>query len=371
MFDSTPSNLPIEPAQTPSSAPPRDPQPVPRAQSIQTPKPVLGNETGVREPEDIFSNVPDASIDTRSSSTLENTSVESQNHSGRSVGKIIIGVFVVLLLLGGIGGGVYYMLVIRPAAEEEARAIALTKTTNTSTNQVAQPLVNTPPVTETNPIQENTNLNSIENTDASNTQSPPSAPPNIPPPTPIVPPPVVDTDTSLSPPSIPNFTSTTDTDGDGLTDAEETILGTNLTIIDTDNDGFSDSAEIGDLYNPLEKAGTIMSLASIKVVRWAGVTFLMPVVWNLIDQTDVTATIQTQGGDRFILSMYDGGVASSILGTTLTTKNEFQAILGENGLSGDVKLPKTRFVLTPADPMMTPAFRTLIRMIIQSVRIAQ
>lgn len=44
--------------------------------------------------------------------------------------------------------------------------------------------------------------------------------------------------------------SSTDTDGDGLTDAEEAILGTNKDKADTDGDGYSDLAEFIKGYNP-------------------------------------------------------------------------------------------------------------------------
>lgn len=361
MFDSTPTNLPIEPAQTP--VPPQDPRPVPRANSVQTPKPVLGSAAGVREPEDIFSNVPDAPGASRASSVMEDVP-ELQDHPDRPLGKILVGVFAGLLLLAGIGGGVYYMLVIRPAAEEEARAIALANAPKVPnpTNQVAQPLDTTPPqVADQVQSQDNTESGSNSVPDANNGQVPPVAPPNIPPPTPVQP---------IEP--IPtNVTPATDTDGDGLTDAEESIIGTNVSLVDTDGDGFQDAAELGGLYSPVEKGGSIMSMASIKVVRWANVTFLMPTAWNLVDQTAVTATIQTQAGERFILTMNDGGVPSSISGTSVTTKNGFQAQIGSNGLSGDVKLTNTRFVLTPADPTMPAAYRTILSMILQSVRLAQ
>jgi hypothetical protein len=55
-------------------------------------------------------------------------------------------------------------------------------------------------------------------------------------------------------PSMPIGTTTppvsnlTDSDGDGLTNEEETVLGTNPNLIDTDNDGLSDYEEVK-IYN--------------------------------------------------------------------------------------------------------------------------
>lgn len=48
-----------------------------------------------------------------------------------------------------------------------------------------------------------------------------------------------------------NYTSSQDTDNDGLTNQEEALYGTDPTKPDTDNDGFSDSLEILSLYNPI------------------------------------------------------------------------------------------------------------------------
>ena len=44
---------------------------------------------------------------------------------------------------------------------------------------------------------------------------------------------------------------TTDTDGDGLTDAEEEVLGTDPNVADTDGDGFDDGVEVNQGTNPL------------------------------------------------------------------------------------------------------------------------
>lgn len=41
-----------------------------------------------------------------------------------------------------------------------------------------------------------------------------------------------------------------DTDGDGLSDAEEETYGTSLTNPDTDGDGYADGAEVQNGYNP-------------------------------------------------------------------------------------------------------------------------
>lgn len=50
---------------------------------------------------------------------------------------------------------------------------------------------------------------------------------------------------------IPSVVSVVDSDFDGLTDDEEKLIGTNLSLADTDNDSYSDIAELKSGYNPL------------------------------------------------------------------------------------------------------------------------
>ena len=44
-----------------------------------------------------------------------------------------------------------------------------------------------------------------------------------------------------------------DTDGDGISDEEEMVIGTNPTLEDTDGDGLSDGIELANLFDPLDK----------------------------------------------------------------------------------------------------------------------
>ena len=44
-----------------------------------------------------------------------------------------------------------------------------------------------------------------------------------------------------------------DTDGDGISDEEEMLIGTNPTLEDTDGDGLSDGIELANLFDPLDK----------------------------------------------------------------------------------------------------------------------
>ncbi len=73
-----------------------------------------------------------------------------------------------------------------------------------------------------------------------------------------------------------------DTDGDGLTDDEEAVLGTNLNEIDTDQDGYLDLAEIKSGYDP---SGPGRLIDNKNIARYQGevgrYSLLYPVAWNI------------------------------------------------------------------------------------------
>lgn len=76
-----------------------------------------------------------------------------------------------------------------------------------------------------------------------------------------------------------SYTFAIDSDGDSLTDEEESILGTNNLSQDSDADGYSDLSELRQLYNP---AGAGKLEASQRIKKYTGQFFSMlyPAVWN-------------------------------------------------------------------------------------------
>lgn len=66
-------------------------------------------------------------------------------------------------------------------------------------------------------------------------------------------------DAVVSPVPSADAFSQTDSDGDGLTDAQEIQLGTDPFKADTDNDGYTDKQEIDSGYDPLVKGGKLDS----------------------------------------------------------------------------------------------------------------
>lgn len=108
--------------------------------------------------------------------------------------------------------------------------------------------------------------------------------------------------TSINLPSVGLATvqSDTDTDQDGLTDAEEQIFSTSAAVPDTDSDNFLDGAEVANLYDPA-LAGALLEVSpQIKVARNAtqGYQFLIPALW--------TTTSLTPTGEEFIIRTNDG-----------------------------------------------------------------
>ena len=72
-----------------------------------------------------------------------------------------------------------------------------------------------------------------------------------------------------------------DTDGDGLTDKEEALLGTNNQVVDSDGDGYNDLVEIKNLYNPAGPGELIDNQAIQKFTnKGFGYSLLFPGSWE-------------------------------------------------------------------------------------------
>lgn len=97
---------------------------------------------------------------------------------------------------------------------------------------------------------------------------------------------------------------TTDTDNDGLTDAEEAIFGSDSAKPDTDGDGYADGAEVIAGYDPVVGEGALLaasaSLASYESPNFA-YQFKYPSTWAVknIDQSGSEIMI-TGGEDEFM-----------------------------------------------------------------------
>lgn len=159
-------------------------------------------------------------------------------------------------------------------------------------------------------------------------RSVPSAPTPTPPapatvnvvPAPVPPPPVNVAPPEPEPEPEPELVPAADqdTDRDGLTDAEELLLGTDINLADSDGDGYSDSVELSNLYNPVGIAPQRLLDAGL-VYEYEhpthGWAIYLPRQWPIAatDQEQQEVIITTQAsGESFVLTNHGAEVGASL-----------------------------------------------------------
>ena len=135
-----------------------------------------------------------------------------------------------ILIIGGIflvalAGGAYYFLFM---AEPAAAPIASTTPANGRAETEPKPKANEPA-----PIKEETAKPPVATSTILATSTS-----------------LATATTTVTEPVVKSLATAVDSDQDGLTDAEEALLGTNPAAVDSDGDGYSDSAELNSLYDP-------------------------------------------------------------------------------------------------------------------------
>lgn len=91
-----------------------------------------------------------------------------------------------------------------------------------------------------------------------------------------------------------------DSDNDGLSDAEEEILGSDSFKIDTDGDGYDDLSELLNLYNPAQegKLSENLNFRYYNNIRFKYLA-LVPASWNIKDTGDGESTIFSAPDNSF------------------------------------------------------------------------
>ncbi len=255
MFDAPPSNLPVEP--TPMA--PAPVPPVPQAEpSLTSTSQGEGKEgTGKKEPEDIFAEL-DKTVPAASSAQ---PIIEAPR---RSPIKLIILSILILAVVTLIGGAFWYFF-IRPSSVTPESSIAPSSAPAVVPAE-SEPIVEVPPAL-------------------------PEPPPEIPAPVPI------------APPAAAVASEGTDTDSDGLTDAEEAIFGTNSVNPDSDGDGFTDGSEVKSGYDPAKPQAKLASSDSFQTVKIGIInSALIPETWTSAE-TESGITINTYTPALFQISI--------------------------------------------------------------------
>lgn len=97
-----------------------------------------------------------------------------------------------------------------------------------------------------------------------------------------------------------------DTDSDGLTDVEETIVyGTNPALPDTDSDGFLDGNEVFHGYNPNGTApGSLVGAMLAQVMKIDGFQMLYPTKWTVLPaQTGGGSVVSASTGETISVTL--------------------------------------------------------------------
>ncbi|MDQ7815133.1 MAG: hypothetical protein RDU25_05010 [Patescibacteria group bacterium] len=350
MFDNVPPNLPVEPAnQIP---------PPPMTPSGVQPKPIVVSQMK-KEPEDIFADVNVVGDDLQAAANTQDIYSAPHKSALPLIAVIIAGVVV----LGGIVFAVWYFLLRQDSVP--SATVTPQKTEATVPQQqpeiIEQPPITANEVTTIPPAGSNIPL-PVSTNETATTETPPEAP-------------AMPTDETSVPASVV-LTEGVDTDADGLTDAEEVLLGTNNQIADTDGDGFKDGSETVNLYSPSAASRQLSADPNFSAAVWEAKTpvksfawsFLRPQTWLLNGESVMQAILTTESAARFVFSL----AASSDLPQTtpFKTKSGLDAMRSPDGLttyvySGDAVIAVT-YDLNGAT---TYEYRTLYDAIINSLRL--
>lgn len=337
MFDAPPTNLPVEPAkQAAPPTPPPDVQVSARASSVpppSAPAPQKGmggvNVSGTKEPEDIF-----ADIQEPAAAPITTTSAPMMAPPKRGFPwKILIAIGVPILVIGlGIGG--YFLYQMYFVEEMPLVTVPQTTTTPTAVPITSEPSDNLPvdnPVPEPDEKQLAATQASIAMLQAQAQQQmmeeqamndqmmlmgvtgteammgdegvmmeeggmvesgavdvttsggefaigeevTETAPSGIEP-------------TSIVPPAMG-----ADTDGDGLTNSEELLLGTNPNVVDSDGDSYEDGSELASGYDPAQPQARLDQSTALKTEVIGALQFIVPSTWTRSAGPGGSVRIQT------------------------------------------------------------------------------
>lgn len=175
-----------------------------------------------------------------------------------------------------------------------------------------------------------------------------------------------------------------DSDGDGLTDGEEALLGTISVLSDSDNDGFNDLDEVLSLNNPIGE-GIMVINSKIKKYQSSlfNYSFFYPVNWTYsvlsennsvifkISDEKTIQVIAAENPDNLNISEWYGLQVSvkPILPGQRISKNGWSGIMSEDGNNLYLSHPASSriFVLFYNDPEMR--YKNIFQLVINSFEV--
>ena len=107
--------------------------------------------------------------------------------------------------------------------------------------------------------------------------------------------------------------STVDSDADGLTDAEEKIIGTDPNKADTDNDGYLELAELKSGYDPLvpgKKNSETSIMYNYQVD--SKMSLVYPAAWDVTKSDATKTTVFADSDKAFIQVAYEDNITKSL-----------------------------------------------------------
>lgn len=108
--------------------------------------------------------------------------------------------------------------------------------------------------------------------------------------------------------NVSTITRSEDTDGDGLTNVEESLYGTSITVADTDGDGYADGQEVLAGYDPNSPGQPLSSSSAVKLYTNVtdGYSLLYPSGWDVANDTQNSrGKLFTTSGEFVSVSLQD------------------------------------------------------------------
>lgn len=182
-----------------------------------------------------------------SGSVLEEKNQQEKKHQGKKIGFLIV--FFGVIIVAFLAYAVFSYVKDPQNFSLKMPSFSFLSNINKTNNNIVNEELENKNVSEENIVEEQSNkqdeideLPFIDETDVASSSD------------------IINTDTSdetnttteenINQDDVIMFDSFSDTDGDGLNDDEESLLGTNNISVDSDSDGYDDLTELTNLYNP-------------------------------------------------------------------------------------------------------------------------